>query len=74
MTDDLKLNLYTALSSEQKNVLIRDFLKKHMLQKSGISKRSALLIELAKLHFSDELAVIENTHNEEYLKKRQVIL
>jgi ParB family chromosome partitioning protein len=74
MTDDVKLGLYTALSEEQQNVLKRDFVLKHMIQRAGISKRSALLVELAKLHFSDELDVIENTHNEEYLKKRQVIL
>jgi ParB family chromosome partitioning protein len=73
MSEDVRLSLYTKLTGEQKNILKRDFLIKNMLRISGISKRTALLIELAKLHFSDALAVIEHTHSEEYLKKRQVI-
>ena len=39
---------------------MRDFLIHHMIQGTGISKRSALPVELA--------------NNEEYLKKREVIL
>ena len=51
-----------------------DFLIESMIQGTGISKRFALLVELAKYHFPDDMAIIENTHNEEYLKKREVIL
>jgi hypothetical protein len=73
MTEDVKFGLYTTLNDEQKNVLKRDFIIKHMIQRNGISKRTALLIELAKLHFPDEVAAIEHEHNDEYMKKRQVI-
>ena len=40
---------------------------------SGIGKRAALLIELAKHHFPVEMAEIESIHNDEYLEKREVI-
>ena len=73
ISEDDKLNLYSSLSDEQKNVLKRDFLIKNMINTSGINKKSALLIELVKYHFPDDLDGIEHTHNEEYLKKRQVI-
>ena len=32
-----------------------------------------MLIEYVKYHFPEELAEIENMHNDEYLKKRQII-
>jgi hypothetical protein len=73
MTEDVRLGLYTKLTEEQKNILKRDFLIKHTVRITGISKRTALLIELAKLHFPDEMAVAEHTQNEEYEKKHQVI-
>jgi len=44
-----------------------------MIQWTGITKRAALLVELAKYHFPDDMAVIEGTHNEEYMQKREVI-
>jgi len=74
MTEEDKLILYNALSDEQKNVLKRDFLISNMTQGTGITKRAALLVELAKYHFPEDMAIIEGTHNEEYLKKREVIL
>jgi ParB family chromosome partitioning protein len=73
MTEDIRLGLYTKLTEEQKNMLKRDFLIKHTVRITGISKRTALLIELAKLHFPDEMAVAEHTQNEEYEKKLKVI-
>jgi hypothetical protein len=71
--EDVRLNLYGSLSEEQKNVLKRDYLIEIMVQGNGITKRAALLIELAKHHFPNEMAEIENTYNEEYLKKQAVI-
>jgi len=54
-------------------LLKRDFLISNMIQGTGISKRAALLIELAKYHFPDDMAMIEGSHNEEYMAKRDVI-
>ena len=74
MTEEEKVKLYSGLNDEQKNLLKRDFLIHAMThQTSGINKKSALLVELVKFHFPDEMASIEKTHNEEYLKKRKVI-
>ena len=46
---------------------------KDLLRASGINKKSALLISLAKQHFPVETAEIESFHNEEYQKKREEI-
>ena len=73
LTEDDKLNLYSSLSDDQQNVLKRDFLIRNMTNTTGINKKSALLIELVKYHFPDDFAAIEHTHNEEYLKKQQII-
>ena len=74
LTEDRRFMLYASLTAEQKNVLMRDFLIHNMTQGTGISKRAALLVELAKYHFPDDMAIIESTRNEEYLKKREIIL
>ena len=73
LSDDEQIKLYGNLTPEQKNVLKRDFLMKDLLRASGISKKSALLISLAKHHFPVETAEIESFHNEEYQKKREEI-
>ena len=44
-----------------------------MSNTTGVNKKSALLIELVKYHFPDDLAAIEHSHNEDYQKKRQLI-
>ena len=73
LTEEDKLMLYADLNDEQKNVLKRDFLISYMIQGTGITKRAELLVELAKYHFPDDMAIIEGSHNEEYLKKREII-
>ena len=56
-----------------KTVLKRSFLTKYLTIKNGISKRAALLIELAKYHFPAKIAEIEKVHDEKYQKKWKVI-
>jgi len=73
MTEEIRLNLYNSLSDEQKNTLKRDFLINNLIQGSGISKRAALLVELAKYHFPDDMAIIEGSHNGDYMAKREII-
>jgi hypothetical protein len=73
ITEEIRLNLYSSLSDEQKMVLKREFLLYWMVKTNGIDKKSALLLEFVKYHFPDEMAEIEHTHNEEYLKKREDI-
>jgi ParB family chromosome partitioning protein len=73
MTVEERFEVYSVMTDEQKNVLKRDVVIHVMSQTSGVSKKSALLVELVKYHFPDEMASIEHTHNEEYQKKREVI-
>ena len=73
MTEEERVDLYTALTDYQKNILKREFIIHAMSNTSGISKKSALHIELVKYHFPEDMAEIERKHNEEYLKKRKVI-
>ena len=73
MTEEFALGIYSTLTQEQKNLLKRNFLIKYITIKNGISKRAALLIELAKHHFPEKMAEIEKNHNDEYQKKWEVI-
>jgi hypothetical protein len=73
ITEEERIKLYPTLSDEQKQVLKRDLLIHVMTQTSGINKKSELLLEFVKYHFPDEMLSIESTHNEEYLKKQQII-
>jgi hypothetical protein len=70
ITEEIRLNLYPSLSDEQKNCLRRECLLYWMVKTKDIDKKSALLLELVKYHFPDEMVEIEHVHNEEYLKKR----
>ena len=73
ITDEIRFNLHNSLNDEQKTVLKREFLLYWMVQTLRIEKKSALLLELVKHHFPDEMAEIEHNHNEEYMKQREVI-
>jgi hypothetical protein len=44
-----------------------------MVKTKDNDKKLALLLELVKYHFPDEMAEIEHVHNEEYLKQRELI-
>ena len=73
VTEDDKLRLYNSLTEEQKNIVKRDFLIKNMVKTMGVSKKSALLMQLVTSHFPVEMEEIMQTHNSEYQSKRQVI-
>jgi hypothetical protein len=44
-----------------------------MVKAKDVDQKSTMLLELVKYHFPDEMAEIEHTHNEEYMKQREVI-
>ena len=73
MTEEERFELYPSLTGEQINILKRDVLVNVLSQTSGVNKKSYLLLELVKYHFPEEMASIENTHNEEYMKKHLAI-
>ena len=51
----------------------REFLLYWMVNTLRIDKKSALLLELVKSYFPDEMAEIESIRNEEYQKQHEVI-
>jgi hypothetical protein len=73
MTEEERLELYSVMTDEQKNVLKRDVLIHVMSKTSGVNKNSALFLEFVKYHFPDEMAEIESAHNDDYQKKWEVI-
>jgi hypothetical protein len=73
ITDEIRFNLHKSLSDEQKTVLKREFLLYWMVQTLRIDRKSDLLLEWVKYHFPDDMAEIEHTHNEEFLKQHEVI-
>ncbi len=73
LTDEEKFEIIQNMTPEQKNMIRRDYLLSGVIHAFGVSKKSSLLIELARLHFPDELAGIEHKHDEVYQKRRQSI-
>jgi len=68
-TDDEKFAVVASLTDEQKHIIQRDFIIKHLSDTSGIRQQSHLLMEFAKLYFPKEVKKIQNTHVENYTKK-----
>ena len=68
-TDDEKMAVIASLTDEQKHIIQRDFIIKHLSDTSGIRQQSHLLMEFAKLYFPKEVKKIQNTHVENYTKK-----
>jgi ParB family chromosome partitioning protein len=69
LTDEDKIKVINNLTEEQKTVIRRDFLVKHLSDTFGIAKKSYLMLEFARLHFPETLAETENRHNEIYQKR-----
>lgn len=73
MSDDEKFALFSNLTAEQKTLIRREFIIKNMTETFGLCKKSALFLQFIKLHFPEELAVIEQKYNEVYEKRRKSI-
>jgi ParB family chromosome partitioning protein len=71
LTDEEKAGAIASLTDEQKDVIRRDFIVKHLSDTSGDSKQSHLLLEFAELHFPDKVKQIKEQYNEVY-KKRHI--
>jgi ParB family chromosome partitioning protein len=68
-TDEQKIAAIVSLTDEQKNIIQRDFIIKHLSDTSGNRRQSHLLLEFATLHFADKVQKIKDTHIESYYKK-----
>jgi ParB family chromosome partitioning protein len=73
LTDEDKIRIIDNLTEEQKTIIRRDFLVKHLSDTFGIAKKSYLMLEFARLHFPDKIAEFENRHNEVYQKRHERI-
>ena len=73
LSDDDKMAIINNLTDEQKTMISRDFLVKHLSNAFGISKKSYLMLEFARLHFPEALAETETKYNEVYQKRHERI-
>ena len=68
------MKIIKNLTEEQKTVIRRDFLVKHLSEAVGVSKKSYLMLEFASLHFPEEVTATENRYNNVYQKRHERIL
>jgi ParB family chromosome partitioning protein len=68
LTDEDKITVINSLTEEQKTVIRRDFLVKHLSDTFGLSKKSYLMLEFARLHFPYDVVETETRYNEVYQK------
>jgi ParB family chromosome partitioning protein len=73
LTDEDKITIINNLTEEQKTVIRRDFLIKHLSDTFGTAKKSYLMLEFARLHFPEALAETESRYNEVYRKRHERI-
>jgi ParB family chromosome partitioning protein len=69
LSDDDKIKIINNLTEEQKTVIRRDFLVKHLSGTSGLAKKSYLMLEFARLHFPYDVVETETRYNEVYQKR-----
>ncbi|MDR1130330.1 MAG: chromosome partitioning protein ParB, partial [Prevotellaceae bacterium] len=73
LSEEEKITVINNLTEEQKTVIRRDYLVKHLSDAFGVSKKSYLMLEFARLHFPEALAETENRYNGIYTKRHERI-
>lgn len=69
LKDEDKMNIIANLTAKQKAIIRRDFLISNFKNASGSNATASLLLYFAKKHMPDQLAGIQNGHNEVYEKR-----
>ena len=69
LKDEDKMNIIANLNAKQKAIIRRDFLISNFKNASGSNATASLLLDFAKKHMPDQLADIQNGHNEVYEKR-----
>lgn len=69
LNDEDKMNIIANLTAKQKAIIRRDFLVSNFKNASGSNATASLLLDFAKKHMPDQLADIQNGHNEVYEKR-----
>ena len=73
LSDKDKMDIIANLTPKMKAIIRRDFLIANFKNAYGNNTVAALLLDFARKHMPDELAAIENGHNEVYEKRHQRI-
>jgi ParB family chromosome partitioning protein len=74
LTEEEKISAINSLTEEQRTIIRRDYLVKHLSDTIGTAKKSFLMLEFARLHFPEQLAETENKYNEVYTKRHERIV
>ena len=74
LSEEDKSEIIHNLTEEQKTLIRRDFLVKHLSNTFGAWKKSYLMLEFARLHFPETLTETENKYNEVYQKRHKRIM
>jgi ParB family chromosome partitioning protein len=74
LTDEDRITIINNLTEEQKTIIRRDYLVKHLSDTIGTAKKSFLMLEFARLHFPEVLAETETKYNEVYMKRHERIV
>lgn len=69
LNDEDKMNIIANLTAKQKAIIRRDFLISNFKNAAGSNATAYLLLDFAKKHMPDQLADIQNGHNEVYEKR-----
>lgn len=69
LKDEDKMNIIANLTAKQKAIIRRDYLISNFKNASGSNATASLLLDFAKKHMPDQLAGIQNGHNEVYEKR-----
>lgn len=73
LPDDLKYKLSKSLTSEQKDIIKRDFIIKNLVKAAGSNSRSLLLVGFTRQHFPQETTDISKKYSDSYNVKYQKI-
>lgn len=73
LTDKEKLGIVSNLSAKAKSAIRRDFLLSKFRESCISDTVKSLLLDFARKHMSEELANIQQTHNEVYEKRHKCI-
>ena len=71
LSDDDKFEIINNLTEEQKILIRRDFLVKHLSNTFGKTKKSYLMLQFARQHFPETLIETETKYNDIYQKRHQ---
>lgn len=73
LPDDLKYKISKSATLEQKAIIQRDFLIRHLVKSVDSNSKSLLLIEFTRQHFPQEVADISRKYTDTYNTKYQRI-